>query len=203
MIKDKVVRERAINSKKKGNRFELKVANLFKKHWGVTAYRTPSSGAYTSRQVSRAMKEAAMGDVVIEELPEFVIECKNYYSLHLTNWFKEKPGEQSIFGFWNKLADEAVKFKKIPILICKEKSSPIVAITSLSFANIIKDYTGKFNNFFSMVRDNNYLVAFDFDELLTLDLKQIKVIIEDMGGRTTKRTTYAANYFKKRGKLIL
>ena len=98
MIKEKSIRLKKVNSKQKGNRFELKVCNLFKKAWGVTAYRTPGSGCYTSRKVSKAMKEAAMGDVVIEELPEIVVECKNYYSLHFSDWFKDKPGEQSIFG---------------------------------------------------------------------------------------------------------
>ena len=192
MIKEKSVRLKKINSKQKGNRFELKVCNKLKKAWGVTAYRTPGSGCYTSRKVSKAMKEAAMGDVVIEELPEIVLECKNYYSLHFSNWFKDKPGDQSIFGFWNKLADEAARFRKIPILICKEDSSPAIVITSLSFANIVKDYTGKFNNFFSMTRDENHLVAFSLDELLSLDIETIKCIIDSILNPVNEGTCFVS-----------
>jgi len=197
MIKEKTKREKRINSKRKGNAFELKIVNLFKKAWGVTAYRTPGSGAYTSRAVSAALKEAAVGDIVIEELPEIVLECKNYYSLSMTEWFKEKIKEGSILGFWRKLEKEAKAFKKIPLLICKENNSPIVVISTLDFANIIKDYTGKFNEFFSMTKNGLHLVVFSINELLMLDLKQIRVIIEDMGKDKLHRT-YAINTKKRR-----
>ncbi len=198
MIKEKIKRDKKINSKDKGDRFERIVCNKFKKAWRVIAYRTPGSGAYTSRQVSKAMKEAAMGDVVIEELPELVIECKNYYSLHMSAWFKEKPGEQSIFSFWNKLVDEARDFKKIPLLICKEAGSPIVVIVDKFVFDVIISYRGKFNTHISMNKDNLTLKVFELDEFLMIELEIIQLMIKDMGGINSKQT-----YVTKKRRLIL
>jgi len=182
MIKEKRKLDKKINSKSKGNNFELKIANLFKKHWGVTAYRTPGSGAWTSREVSQKMKEAALGDIVIDELPELIFECKNYYSLHFTNWFKENCKSDSIWNFWKKLNIEAEEFRKIPILICKEFSSPLVAIMAISDVNVIEDYTAKFSTSFYMIKGDFYLVVFDLNEILELDLETIKDIIRDIRG---------------------
>lgn len=180
MIKEKKVRKKSINSKDKGNRFERIVCNKFKKAWDVTAYRTPGSGAYTSRAVSKAMKEAAMGDVVIEELPEFVIECKNYYSLHQTNWFKEDFKGGSIWNFWIKLNKEAEDFKKIPLLICKEANSPIIVIVDNKFFSTIESYTGNFNTYFTMRKKNVSLKLFKLNELLELDLETMKLIVNNV-----------------------
>lgn len=180
MIKEKKVRDKKVNSKDKGDHFERTVCNLFKKHWGVTAYRTPGSGAYTSRQVSKAMKEAAMGDVVIEELPELVIECKNYYSLHFSNWFKKKPQEQSLWCFWDKLSEEAHAYQKIPLLICKEEGSPIVGIMALEDIHAAEDYMQIFSAYLRLGRGPTELGAFDFKEFLTLDLETIKIIISSI-----------------------
>jgi len=183
MIKNKKKRDKRINSKDKGDRFERTVCNLFKKHWKVTAYRTPGSGAYTSRQVSKAMKEASIGDVVIEELPEFVIECKNYYSLHFTEWFKDtskKKEDMSIWGFWNKLLIEAEKFNKIPLLICKEENSPVVVIMDVEHINIVEDYNGGVAPFMVMDKEDTQIVVFALNELLVLDLETIKIIIKDI-----------------------
>lgn len=179
MIKEKVKREKRINSKKKGNSFELKIANLFKKRWGTIAYRTPSSGAYTSRVVSKAMKEAAIGDIVIENLEGVIIECKNYYSLHLSDWFKENPSNESIWSFWKKLDKEAKEFNKIPLLICKEANAPIIVIVALDLANTIVDNTGKFYVHFSLIREDTHLVVFALEELLSLDLETMQYIISN------------------------
>jgi hypothetical protein len=183
MIKEKKVREKKINVKEKGDRFERTIYNLFKKHWGVTAYKTPGSGAFTSRAVSRAMKEASAGDVVIEEIPELIFECKNYYSLHFSNWFKPKPVKppktpaQTLWNFWCKLEDEAVEFKKIPLLICKENNSPIVVIMFKEHFNVIKHHTGCFDQCFIMSNKDTHLAAFSLNNLLALDLETIKLII--------------------------
>ena len=180
MIKEKKTRDKKVNSKDKGDRFERQVCNLFKKHWGVTAYRTPGSGAYTSRKVSKAMKEAAIGDVVIEEVKELVIECKNYYSLHLTDWFKEKPAEQSLWCFWNKLLEEAHSFKKIPLMLCKEAGSPIMGIMALEDIHAAEDYMQIFETYIRFGRGITELGAFDFNKLLALDLETIRLIITNI-----------------------
>lgn len=186
MIKEKKVRLKKINVKEKGDRFEREVYNLFKKHWGVTAYKTPGSGAFTSRAVSRAMKEASAGDVVIEEVPELIFECKNYYSLHFSNWFKPEPAKppktpaQTLWNFWLKLEKEAIEFKKIPLLICKEDSSPKVAIMLREHFNIIESHTGHFDKCFIMSNKDTHLAAFNLNELLVLDLETIKLIISDI-----------------------
>lgn len=186
MIKEKKKKEKRINSKDKGDRFERIVANLFKKHWGVTSYKTPGSGSYTSRNVGRKMKEASCGDVVIEELPELIFECKNYESLHFSEWFrpipktKPKSERQDLWSFWVKLEKEAIELKKIPILIGKEKGAPIIAITTLDVANCIKDASGGFDTFFSMTKQDTHLVVFDLNEILELDLETIEHIIYDI-----------------------
>ena len=188
MIKEKKKRKTKVNCKTKGSSFERKIANLFKKHWGVVAYRTPSSGAYTSRNVSQALKDATVGDVVIEELPELVIECKNYYSLHFTSWFKESPQKESIWSFWCKLKKEAEEFNKIPLLICKEENSPIVVISDIDIANVFIDYAGCWNNFFSMSKDGEHLIVFDLNSILELDIEQIELIIKDIVNKIENMT---------------
>jgi len=186
MIKEKKVRKKKINAKEKGDRFEREVYNLFKKHWGVTAYKTPGSGAFTSRAVSRAMKEASAGDVVIEELPELIFECKNYYSLHFSNWFKPDPTKppktpaQTLWNFWLKLEKEAIEFKKIPLLICKEDSSPKVAIMFKHHYNVIEEHIGSIDTRFIMKKKGTCLVALNFSELLSLDLETVRLIISDI-----------------------
>jgi hypothetical protein len=186
MIKEKKVREKKINVKEKGDRFERTIYNLFKKHWGVTAYKTPGSGAFTSRAVSRAMKEASAGDVVIEEIPELIFECKNYYSLHFSNWFKPKPVKppktpaQTLWNFWCKLEDEAVEFKKIPLLICKENNSPRVAIMFKHHYNIIEEHIGSIDTCFMMKKEGTHLAVFSLDVLLELDLETVQLIISDI-----------------------
>lgn len=186
MIFEKRVRNKRINSKDKGDKFERTVYNLFKKHWGVTAYKTPGSGSYTSRAVSKAMKEAGAGDVVIEELPQLIFECKNYYSLHFSNWFKPEPTKspktlvQSLWNFWAKLEKEAIEFKKIPLLICKEANSPIVAIMFREHYNFIKSYTGYFDKCFIMSNKDTHLAVFSLNELLSLDLKTVRLIISSI-----------------------
>ncbi len=186
MIIEKKVRSKRINVKEKGDRFERTIYNLFKKHWGVTAYKTPGSGSYTSRAVSKAMKEAGAGDVVIEELPQLILECKNYYSLHFSNWFKLKPVKppktpaQSLWNFWAKLEKEAIEFKKIPLLICKEDNSPIVAIMLRKHFNIIESHIGCFDKCFIMRNKGVHLAAFSLNELLALDLETIRIIINSI-----------------------
>jgi hypothetical protein len=182
MIKEKTKRDKRVNSKDKGDRFERQVCNSFKKAWGVTAYRTPGSGAYTSRQVSAALKHATVGDVVIEELPNIVIECKNYYSLHFTNWFKETPPKNSIYGFWNKLVEEATEFKKVPLMICKEAGSPVVGIMDMEHIHKANDYMQIFETYIRMGRGVTELGVFDFKSLLALDLETVKIIINTILG---------------------
>lgn len=184
MILEKKKREKSINSKGKGDRFERKIFNLFKKHWGVTAYRTPGSGAFTKRQVSKAMKNAAAGDVVIEEIPDLLLECKNYYSLHFTEWFKpkKKVTDQTIWSFWQKLLAESIELKKVPMLICKEENSPIVAIMENRHITIIESYSGAIGTYIQLTDEITgiYLCAFAFQELLDMDLEMIQFIVKEI-----------------------
>ena len=176
-------KKKGINSKEKGDRYERHVYNLFKKHWGVVAYRTPGSGALTSRAVSKAMKDAAAGDVVIEELPDIIIECKNYKSLYFSHWFKEKSPTQSIKAWWEKLDNEAIEFKKIPFLICKEYRSPDMIVMDECSLKVFIEYESQdfIKESITFRGDGHKLLTIvPLDEILSLDIETLKLIILEM-----------------------
>ena len=65
-----------VNSKKKGNRFELKIAKLLTEKTGVKWYRVPLSGAFATKQGTKDIR--FKGDIYTDDkyYNNIVIECK-------------------------------------------------------------------------------------------------------------------------------
>lgn len=65
-----------VNSKKKGNRFELKIAKYLSKQTGVKWARVPTSGAtFTSQGMPQYRGDITCSDTTYDD---YVIECKHY-----------------------------------------------------------------------------------------------------------------------------
>lgn len=165
-----------INCKKKGKRYEAKIAKLISNAWRVKAYKTPNSGAYTSNNnVSQAMKKAALGDVVIEGFP-VVVECKDYAGLKILNWFHKKPTVNNIYPWWVKLCKEAEEFNCVPLLIMHESGTPSTVLMNRSTYGAFIDNFGVFTEYIklsSKTKTWSSLYAVAFDEFLSLDKNQV------------------------------
>ena len=80
-----------VNSKRKGNNFERKIANELNKRFGTKEFnRTPGSGAFATTHKNLPGYLHIYGDLIAPETFPFVIECKNGYDVQLDDLFKRK-----------------------------------------------------------------------------------------------------------------
>lgn len=104
----------AINSKAKGNRFELQVAHLFK-DWGYKAFRT-------------AQYEGKSGNCAdVEGVPGLHIEAKHCEKMKLYDWIAQADRD-----------NKASKHPKIPVVIHKANNKPV--LVSMHFEDFIQLY---------------------------------------------------------------
>jgi hypothetical protein len=177
--------KKGINSNRKGKAFERKVANLFKKHWNVEAYRTPGSGAFATTHNSRKLEDTVAADVVVEGLP-LVIECKDYKTIGCFNWFKKDAHNRNIEYWWKKVEREASKVKKVPLLICKSDRTPIVVIMNWVIYNGLTEHMGypdKMINFYARGTvgvTTDSLFCMHIQEILDLDKETLVVLLNEI-----------------------
>lgn len=59
----------------------------------------------------------------------FYIECKFYKDLHINSLLFGTPAKNSLLDFWTVAAEEAKKYDKIPLVICKQNRREILVLT--------------------------------------------------------------------------
>lgn len=117
-------------SRRKGHDFERKVASLFTKWTGHEWIRTPQSGG---------MPQVTKADLFSKELYNskqdiIFVECKKRKSMDMGKILTGKCAE---FKSWmTKLYDNAIKEKKIPILVFSYNRSDVFVATFEQFVSI-------------------------------------------------------------------
>ena len=109
------------NSKKKGNRFELKVSKWFTQWTGFKFGRTPYSGAnHNYRDLS---SDVMCTDERHAHRCKISIECKSYNDIRFEHVLLGNK-RCKIIQFWNQASNDAKRAKKIPILCMRYNSMP-------------------------------------------------------------------------------
>ena len=112
------------NPKRKGNRFENKIAKLFSKWTGYRWKRTIGSGATKHEK----------GDITpADTYKPWVIELKNQQSWSYKDLW---TGKGPVWKWWNKCAKECKKDER-PMLIIKKNRSPALILLD---APLPRDY---------------------------------------------------------------
>jgi len=108
----------AINSKNKGNEFELKVAKLLGKWWDETFRRTPGSGGLGWRSDNRVT-----GDIVTPEgsLFPFSVEAKKHEKWDFSQFIK---GTGEVDSWWDQCVRDSVTVDKEPLLVFSKNFAP-------------------------------------------------------------------------------
>lgn len=112
-----------VNSKKKGDVFERKIAKILGDWWGVPFSRTPQSGG-----ASWGAQNNAVGDILPPITAGFplVIECK-----HRENWTIENVllNNKEPHTWWEQVIRDSMKVDKVPCLIfTRNRANTFVAL---------------------------------------------------------------------------
>ena len=101
-----------VNSRRKGNDAEIKVAGMLHRHTGETFTQTPGSGSGKVK-----------GDLMVPHKHNlFTIEVKHYRDMAFNHKiFTQKSN--TFVGWWSKLCKQAQEMKQEPLLIFKENHS--------------------------------------------------------------------------------
>ena len=111
------------NSKRKGNKFELKVSKWFTKWTGYTFNRVPMSGAWHSNN------DAASDSTCVDERHahrcKISVECKSYKDIRFEHLLLSAQRKKcDILKFWNQAMEDGTRSKKVPILCMRYNSMP-------------------------------------------------------------------------------
>lgn len=135
--KIKPTRKKGINSKKKGNSFELQIAKLLTKRFGKKFQRTFFSGAFTggtnvsrSETMTEEQKLMVVGDINVPKEFLFSIECKARKEAAFWDLFNKSS---EIFQWFNQAINDANKVKKFPMIIVKYNNKEPLCFTPVNF----------------------------------------------------------------------
>lgn len=113
-----------VKSKRKGNRYELRVAKLLSEFTGRKFRRTPSSGAFNKQGSTLFLDRAFSGDIVpiMEEADTskfaFSVEAKSYYTGF--NMSSSLTSNTNLFyQWWEQCCDDAKTVGLMPLLFFK------------------------------------------------------------------------------------
>lgn len=131
------------NSKKKGNRFELKVSKWFTEWTSFKFGRTPYSGAnHQSRDLS---SDIMCQDERHAHRCKVSIECKNYKEIKFEHLLLGNKG-CDILKFWEQATKDAKRANKVPILCMRYNSMPaqeFFFVVDYKLSSIISQYITK------------------------------------------------------------
>lgn len=166
--------KKKINSKKKGNRWELQVCKMFGSAFNDEFRRVPLSGGFVGGSnrfrnyfVNENAQSQLTGDIITPTWFNFIIECKNYNdSPKLHNLLS--IGDRDLDDWLKQAKDEARTAKKDWLII------------------------------FNMTSKRKNFAAIDFDRFHSL-LNQL----DQKGAEDAPRIVYPNNYIVYKGTLIL
>lgn len=131
------------NSKRKGNKFELKVSKWFTEWTSFKFGRTPYSGAnHQSRDLS---SDIMCQDERHAHRCKISVECKNYKEIKFEHLLLGNK-RCDILKFWEQASKDAKRANKVPILCMRYNSMPseeFFFVVDYKFSSIISQYTTK------------------------------------------------------------
>jgi hypothetical protein len=110
-----------VNSKKKGNRFELSVSKWFTKWSGYKFERVPCSGAWHSNR--DATSDITCVDPSHQHACKISVECKSYKEIKFEHVILGNKGSD-INKFWEQATRDAKRSGKIPVLCMRYNAMP-------------------------------------------------------------------------------
>jgi hypothetical protein len=131
------------NSKKKGNRFELKVSKWLTEWTGYKFQRTPYSGA---NHINKELASDIMcSDPKHQHRCRISVECKSYKEIKFEHVLLGNKGSD-INRFWEQAKGDAQRSNKVPILCMRYNSMPrddFFFVVSSKMADILKPVSKK------------------------------------------------------------
>jgi hypothetical protein len=134
--------KKRINSKAKGNEFELKTAKVLSKWWGEDFHRTPQSGGLHWKKDNRIS-----GDIVTppDSVFPFNIECKKREEWTFEQLLK---GTGDLEKYWKQCLDDADSTDMKPMLIFSKNFAPnYLMISESDFHGLTVGSMVQFNYF--------------------------------------------------------
>lgn len=130
----------SINSKQKGNDFELKIAKLLTEWSGQKFHRTPASGALHWENDKRVISDI----VPPQTIPEwpFSIECKKVETSWEFNTLIEGTS-QTIKEHWKQCKSDACEEEMVPLLIFTKNYRDVYAILRKEVCENLEFYPDK------------------------------------------------------------
>lgn len=128
------------NSKRKGNKFELKVSKWFTEFSGYKFQRVPYSGA--NHQNRDLASDIMCSDERHAHRCKISIECKSYQDIRFEHILLGNK-RCKITQFWKQASSDAQRAKKIPILVMRYNSMPSTEFFFIVDERLIKPLTKK------------------------------------------------------------
>lgn len=168
------------NSKRKGNKFELKVSKWFTQWTSYKFGRTPYSGAnHQSRDLA---SDIMCQDEKHAHRCKISVECKNYKEIKFEHILLGNK-RCDILKFWGQASKDAKRANKVPILCMRYNSMPseeFFFVVDYKLGSIIAQYITK--SMYIQVPENT-LMVFMASEVLNVPYKllhkQAKVILKN------------------------
>jgi hypothetical protein len=169
------------NSKRKGNKFELKVSKWFTKWTSYKFGRTPYSGAnHQSRDLA---SDIMCQDERHAHRCKISVECKNYKEIKFEHLLLGNKG-CDILKFWEQASKDAKRANKVPILCMRYNSMPseeFFFVVDYKLGSVIAQYITK--SMYIQVPGNTLMVFMASDILKNVNYKlvhkQAKLILKN------------------------
>lgn len=174
----------AVNSKKKGNRFERYISKFFKDWTGYEFSRTPQSGGLRWKKADNISSDIVCTDPKHSTRFPFSVECKFHHEIKFEHLIMGNKGCK-ISEFWNQVNSDAKRSHKLPLLIMRYNGMPSnEAFVCLDIRlDIPKDLIG---DYMLVKHGNSTILIFMLTALKKLDYrtlyKQARKLVKDENG---------------------
>ena len=130
------MKNKKVNSKKKGNRVENEIAKKLKEAFNEDFIRTPSSGGFHTNNKIKLTEDLA-GDIITPENFNYVIEVKSRKDITFHNVLNGYLDE-----FIEQVENDSLSVNKLPLLIIKlNNRKPFCLIKDINSKLRYKDYS--------------------------------------------------------------
>ncbi len=174
-----------MNSKRKGNSFEILVSKQFSKFLTNDErddifWRSINSGGLQTVREQGMGRHA--GDVAaIHPLGELlmskvVLECKNYKDIGLWTLIKTPHSKgENLSGWWDVHLKKANEVMRHPVLIAKQNHKPVLFLCHYEFGDVLHKNC---NILPTLTVPQLDVFCFLFESILETDVKQFKKVLE-------------------------
>ena len=122
-----------MNSRAKGNRFELKVAKLLAEWWGGSFRRSPLSGGWDT--------ERAPGDILTPDDFPWIVECKSRESWDFYG-LVGGPEKNGPLEWWDQVSRAALDTVRMPMLVKTRRRWPVYMMVDTLTISLLADTYG-------------------------------------------------------------